>query len=87
MSQKGPSFEFFDILQQCMLLNPKGSPFCFFRHCDIFERKNLFFPVGEKWFQSLIKHERHPLGVSKLFSELFINKSWACFENFALFKP
>ena len=34
------------------------------------------FPVGEKWFPSLIEHKTHPLGVSKLFSELFINTSW-----------
>ena len=39
-----------------------------------------FFPVGGKWFPSLIEHERHPLGVSKLFSELFIKPSWHILE-------
>ena len=38
-------------------------------------------------FPSLIEHGRNPLGVSKLFSELFISKCWECFKNFALFEP
>ena len=33
---------------------------------------------------SLIEHEIHPSGVSKLFFERFINTSWAYFKNFAL---
>ena len=44
------------------------------------------FWTGEKWFSSLIEHERHPLGVSKLFFGLFINTLWAYFKNFALFE-
>ena len=40
MSQKSPPFEFFDILQQNMLIKPKGSPFYIFRHYATFsERK------------------------------------------------
>ena len=53
-----------------------------------FKNKRFFlFPVGEKWFPILIEHERHPLGVSKLFSEFSKNTSCACFKNFALFEP
>ena len=45
--------------------------------CDIFRKKIRIFlsPVGKKRFPSLIEHERNPLGVSKLFSELFIKTS------------
>ena len=34
------------------------------------------FQFGKKWFPSLIEHEMHPFGVSKLFFELFIKTSW-----------
>ena len=48
----------------------KWSPLNFF---SIFYNKKMFvFQIGEKKFPSLIEHEKHPLGVSKLFSELFI---------------
>ena len=43
--------------------------------------KLIFFVPSR--FPSLIEHERHPLGVWELFSDLFINTSWACFKNFA----
>ena len=55
--------------------------------CDILRNVFILFPVRKKWFPSLIEHEKHPLCVSKLFSELFIKTSWAYFENFALFEP
>ena len=76
-----------------MLINPKGFPLLHFSAlCDLFRKKKnevffkksfFLFPVGEKWFLSLIEHERHPLGIPKLFSELFVNASWACCKNFA----
>ena len=45
MSPKGSLFEFSDILQQNVLINPKGSPFYIFRHCATFsEKKFKFFP-------------------------------------------
>ena len=34
------------------------------------------FQLEEKWFPSLIEHEGHPLDVSKLFSEIFIQTFW-----------
>ena len=33
----------------------------------------FLFPLGEKWFPSLIELERQPFGVLKLFFELSIN--------------
>ena len=46
MSQKSHPFEFFDILQQNMLIEPKGSPFYIFRHYATFsERKKIKFQV------------------------------------------
>ena len=43
-------------------------------HGRTFFKKDSLLPVREKWFSSLIEHERHPLGVSKLFLEfLMIN--------------
>ena len=36
------------------------------------KEKFFLLPVGEK---VVIEHETHPLGASKLFSELFINKA------------
>ena len=71
---------------ECMLTNPKGSPLLHFSVlCNIFRKKNVrsFFQTffcsqsGEKWFPSHIEHERYTLGVSKLFSKLFVNTSWA----------
>ena len=93
-----PPSSFFDILQQCMLMNPKGSPLFIFRHYATFSKffqkkisKNfsnfILFPVGKQWFSSHIEHERHTLGVSKVFSKLFMNTSWAYLENFALLEP
>ena len=41
---------------------------------DFYE--NFLFQLGEKWFPSFIEHERRLLGVSKLFSELFMKTSW-----------
>ena len=41
----------------------------------------------EKWFSSHIEHARHTLGVSKVFSKLFMNTSWAYLENSELFEP
>ena len=92
MSQKGPLRVFWYFAAECMLINPKGPPFCiFWHHATFSERKNpkfffakIFFcsQLGRKWFPSLIEHEMHPLGVSKLFFELFINTSWACFWMF-----
>ena len=67
--------------------------------CDVFEvffRNNskkfkkisiFFVSSREKWFSSHIEHERHTLGVSKVFSKLFMNTSWAYLEKFALFEP
>ena len=60
--------------------------------CDIFRRKKSeylkkVFCFQRKWFLRLIEHERHPLGDWKLFSDLFINTSWAYFKNLALFEP
>ena len=59
---------------------PKGPTFTFFgtmRHFPkerFFSKKCFFlFQLGKIWFSSLIELERHTLGVSKLFSELFIN--------------
>ena len=56
--------------------------------CDIFRKKQFelffqekFFLVGEK-----LVSESYLLGVSKLFSEVFIKTSWAYFKNFALFE-
>ena len=71
-----------------MLINPKESPFNIFRHYATFSERKFFFKfflfsVEEKWFPIFIGHEKHTLGVSKLFSELFINTSWACFKNCA----
>ena len=45
--------------------------------------KNFFVSSREKWFSSHIEHERHTLGVSKVFSKLFMNTSWAYLENWA----
>ena len=43
MSQKSPPFEFFDILQQNMLIKPKGSSLLHFSAlCDIFRKKKIF---------------------------------------------
>ena len=42
MSQKSPTFEFFDILQQNMLIKPKGSPFYIFRHYAAFSERKKF---------------------------------------------
>ena len=66
---------------------PKGCPFYDFRYCEIFqnigfltcdisEKKIFCFQLGEKWFPSLIGHDTQSLGVSKLFSELFVKTSW-----------
>ena len=72
-------------------------PFRFSALCDVFEVffkknffkkkffkkifKNFFVSSREKWFSSHIEHERHTLGVSKVFSKLFMNTSWAYLEN------
>ena len=72
-------------------------PFHFSALCDVFEVffkkiffqkkffkkifKNFFVSSREKWFSSHIEHERHTLGVSKVFSKLFMNTSWAYLEN------
>ena len=46
---------------------------------EFFSRRfSCFFSVGEKVVSE--SYKTHPLGVSKLFSELFINTSWAYFE-------
>ena len=60
----------------------------FFQKCfskNIFKKifKNFFVSSREKWFSSHIEHERHTLGVSKVFSKLFMNTSWAYLENWA----
>ena len=64
MSQKSPPFGFFDILQQIMLMNPKGSPLFIFWHCATFSKfffkKKIFrkifnffcFQSGKVIFQS-----------------------------------
>ena len=90
---KGPSS--FLIFCNRMYVNKSQMvrPFTFLLHEAVSsERKNLkffqekcfffCFPLGKKWFPILIEHERHPLCVSKLFSELVINTSWAYFKNF-----
>ena len=84
----------FDILQQCMLMNPKGSPLFIFQHCaTFFERKKyevffsiFLFPVGESDFP-VISSMKGTLGISKLLSKLFMNTSWAYLKDFALFEP
>ena len=97
MSQKGHPFGFFDFCNR-MYVNKtqRLPPFAFFgimRHFSeekselFFKKKFFLFPVGEKWCPSLIEHGRHPLGVSELFSELFVDKCWECFKTFALFEP
>ena len=78
-----------------MLMNPKGSPLFIFRHYATFSKffqkkvqKNFFkknfkiflFPVGKSDFRH-IEHERHTLGVSKVFSKLFMNTSWAYLDT------
>ena len=80
-------------------MNPKGPPFSFFgtmhRFRSFFQKKNFskkifqknfqkfFVSSREKWFSSHIEHERHTLGVSKVFSKLFMNTSWEYLENWA----
>ena len=91
MSQKGPPSSFLIFCNRMYVNKSQRVPLLHFSAlCDIFRKKKNFkkvfflFPVGEKWYPSLIENKRHLLGVSKLFSELFINTSWACFKNFAL---
>ena len=98
-SKESPLRIFWYFATESMLMNPKGYPFFIFRHYatfskffskKIFSKKNFkknfkkFFVFSrEKWFPSHIEHERHTLGVSKVFSKLFMNTSWAYLENWA----
>ena len=76
MSQKGPPSSSLIFCNRLYVNKSQRATFYIFWHYATFsERKkiqtNVLFTVGEKSFLSLIEHERHPLGVSKLFSELF----------------
>ena len=92
VSKDSPLRIFWYFATESMLMNPKGSPLFIFRHCatfsKFFQEKNFqnffcFQSSREKWFSSHIEHERHTLGVSKVFSKLFMNTSWAYLENCA----
>ena len=92
MPQKGPPSSFLIICSRMYVdKSQRVPPFAFLGTMRHFLKKNLIFckknmsfcsQLGKKWFPSLIEHERHPLGVSKLFSELFTNSFWACLKNF-----
>ena len=81
--------QFFLIFCNRMYVNKcQRPPYSIFWHYEIFSEKNpnfskmFCFLLGKKLFPIFNEHERHPLGVSKLFSELFIITSWAYFKNY-----
>ena len=98
-SKESPLRIFWYFATESMLMNPKGSPLFIFWHYATFSKffsekkfskkffkkifKNFFVSSREKWFSNHIEHERHTLGVSKVFSKLFMNTSWAYLENWA----
>ena len=51
-----------EVVEEYMLVNLKGSPFCIFRHCAAFSERK------KSNFSHLTEHERYPLGVSKQIS-------------------
>ena len=94
MSQKSPPSDFLIFCNRKYVNeSQRVPPFHFSALGDVFEVffekifKILFVSSREKLFSSHIEHERHTLGVSKVFSKLFMNTSWACLENSALFEP
>ena len=84
-SQRVPPFHFSALCDVFEVFSKKIFQKKFFQ--KKFQNFFCFQSSREKWFSSHIEHARHTLGVSKVFSKLFMNTSWAYLENSELFEP
>ena len=77
-SQKSPPFEFFDILQQNVLMNPKGSPLFIFRHYATFSK--FFQKNFQILFCSQSGNSDFPV-ISSMKGTLWVSRK--CFQSFS----